>query len=144
MQTKISNILKKKGNVVYDIEVGKSVVDATKKMTEHGIGALLVREGDRMVGIVGLRDLAKTCFHVDIDITKTPIESVMTSPLAFIRPDTSIATALKVMTEIDHRHLPVYDGDKLMGVVALHDLLQWLTEEYEAHVDYLESYIRGH
>lgn len=144
MQTKISNILKKKGNVVYDIEVGKSVVDATKKMTEHGIGALLVREGDRMVGIVGLRDLAKNCLHVDVDIAKTPIESVMTSPLAFIKLDTSIATALKVMSEIDHRHLPVYDGDKLVGVVALHDLLQWLTEEYEAHVDYLESYIRGH
>jgi CBS domain-containing protein len=80
----------------------------------------------------------------DIDITRTPVEAVMLTPVAFVTTSSTIEEALTVMNEIDRRHLPVYENEKLVGMVSLSDLSRWFTQELETKVQYLESYIRGY
>lgn len=144
MHTKIADVLHKKGSNVQSIEIGKPIVDAVNSMEELGIGSVLVKEGDRVIGILTERDLARRCVRPGVDITTTPVEDAMTAPVAFVAPTTSIREALKVMSETHCRHLPVVDQRGVVGVVSLGDLLRWVTSEYKAHVSYLESYIRGY
>lgn len=143
MHTKIGDVLKGKENTdVRGIEIGIPVADAAKLMIELGIGCVLVRDEGRVVGILTERDLARRLVQSDVDVTKTPAEDLMTSPLAFVSPTTTIGEALKVMSETHCRHLPVFDDGGLIGILSLGDLLRWMTSELSAQVSYLESYIR--
>lgn len=144
MHTKIADVLRgKEHREVHGVAPAAPVAVAVALMKEHEIGSVLVREGTRIAGILTERDLARGCVQPEIDITSTRCEEVMTFPLAFVSPTTSVGDALKVMSETHCRHLPVMDAGDLVGIISLGDLLRWMTDELSAHVFYLESYICG-
>jgi CBS domain-containing protein len=143
MNTRIADVLKSKGTVVYDMDADMPVISAVHLMTEKSIGSVLVREHGRVVGILTERDLVRQCTRSQVDLETTPIKNMMTTPLAYVEPTTSVGESLKVMSQTHCRHLPVFDQGELAGIISLGDLLRWTTSELEAHVSYLESYIRG-
>ena len=143
MNTRIADVLKCKGIVVYEIDADTPVISAIQLMAEKTIGSVLVREKGEIVGILTERDLAKHCMRSQLDFETTPVKNMMTTPLAYVEPTASIGQALKVMSQTHCRHLPVFDGGELAGIISVGDLLRSTTSELEAHVSYLESYIRG-
>lgn len=112
-------------------------------MKELKIGAVLIERGGNVLGIFTERDVSRRVAYPGRDPENTIVSQVMTSPVAFVEPSTTVREAMKVMSTTHCRHLPVYDGAQLVGLVSLGDLLRWLTADLEAHVRFLESYIRG-
>ena len=139
----IKGVLTHKGHEVHSVDVGSSVADAVHKMAGLGIGSVLIRGEDRIVGILTERDLARRVAYGRMDTQTTSVEAVMTSRLAYVSPETRVEEAMKVMSETHCRHLPVFEDGALVGLVSLGDLLRFITGDLETHISYLESYIRG-
>lgn len=142
MQNRIKDVLAHKGHHVHSIPAGITVGEAARRMADLEIGSFLVESDGHPVGILTERDLARrVCCSGDVDPTVTPVEQVMTSPLAYIEPEMTVGEAMKVMSETHCRHLPVFDKGELVGLVSLGDLIRWITADLEENVRYLESYI---
>lgn len=141
MDTRIERLLAQKGSDVHSVAVGVPVSDAAQKMAALEVGSLLVQSGGQVVGIVTERDLARRVCACGFDQGTVPVERVMTSPLAFVTPDATVGEAMKVMSETGCRHLPVFRGSDLVGVISLGDLVRWVTADLEESVRYLEGYI---
>jgi CBS domain-containing protein len=143
MNTRIKQILHMKGDAVYGVELGTSVGDVIRKMAEHKIGSVLVFDDKVVVGILTERDLVHRVLFEQRDPATTPVDLVMTAPVAYVSPETTVADAMKIMSETRCRHLPIMADDRLIGIVSLGDLIRQLTGDLETHIMYLESYIRG-
>jgi signal-transduction protein with cAMP-binding, CBS, and nucleotidyltransferase domain len=143
MKSRINQVLEHKGREVHGVLCGSCVSDAVAAMAERRIGAVLVWRDEDVVGILTERDLARRLVFGRLDAQKTRVEDIMTSPLAYVEPDTTVDDAMKIMSETHCRHLPVLSEGKVVGLVSLGDLIRWQTADLDAHVHYLESYIRG-
>jgi CBS domain-containing protein len=118
-----------------------SVCAAAQEMAARAVGSLLVESDGRVVGILTERDLARRVCASGCDVGATPVEQVMTSPLAYVTSDATVAEAMKVMSDTGCRHLPVLREGALVGVISLGDLVRWVTADLENNVRYLEEYI---
>ena len=87
------------------------------------------------------RDLAWRVCLGEFDPAVMPVEKVMTAPVAYVTPETTVAEAMKVMSDTHCRHLPVFADEELVGVISLGDLVRWLTADLEENIRYLEGYI---
>ena len=143
MQTHVSRILQAKGDAVYGVEIRTPLADAIRRMAEHKIGSLLVFEDKLVIGIITERDLVRRVLFAGVDPATTFVEAVMSAPVAYVTPATTVAEAMKVMSETKTRHLPVFAEGQLIGLVSLGDLIRNATEDLEIQVLHLESYIRG-
>jgi signal-transduction protein with cAMP-binding, CBS, and nucleotidyltransferase domain len=141
--TTIKQVLHSKGDAIYGVEARQPLAVAIRRMAEHAIGSVLVFDDKTVVGIVTERDLARRVLFRSLDPETTPVEVVMTAPLAFVEPTHTVGHAMKVMSETHCRHLPVFADGVLLGVVSLGDLLRAATADLQTHIMYLESYIRG-
>jgi CBS domain-containing protein len=141
MDTRIRQVIAAKGSDVHSVSNHSPIGEAARKMAELGVGSLLVRSQGHVVGILTERDLARRVCGGDYDPVATPVERVMTSPLAYVTPDATVAEAMKVMADTDCRHLPVYEEGRLVGLVSLGDLVRWITADLAESVRYLEDYI---
>lgn len=120
---------------------GQSVMDAVQYMAKNNIGAVPVLDGDRLVGIFSERDLMIRCVAKEIDINNTKIEDVMSKYVIIMEAGDTYEECLVIMKQKSIRHMPVIEGDKLLGVVSLRDLMQIDVEEKEQKIDILHSYI---
>jgi len=120
---------------------GQSVMDAVQFMAKNNIGAVPVLDGDRLVGIFSERDLMIRCVAKEIDIKNTKIEDVMSKYVIIMEAGDTYEECLVIMKQKSIRHMPVIEGDKLLGVVSLRDLMQIDVEEKEQKIDILHSYI---
>jgi len=141
MKTRISEILQKKGKNVFSAAPKTTVFEAIRLMAGNKIGALLVLEGERIVGIFTERDYLNKIILEGHSSKETPVKDVMTSKVAFITPDTLIEEGLAVMTEKRCRHLPVLDNKKLVGVVSIGDLVRQVIKDQKITIDSLTEYI---
>ena len=140
----VAQILKSKENKeVYNITPSAPVLDAIKLMAEKGIGALLVMEGQRILGIVTERDYARKIVLNGRSSKDTPVRDIMTSAVLYVRPDNTNQQCMELMTENKLRHLPVLDGEKLIGLISIGDLVKDLISEQRFIIEQLEQYIRG-
>ena len=140
----VAEILKAKGNaVVYSIEPSATVFEAVALMAEKNVGALLVMEGEKIVGMVTERDYARKVVLLGRSSSDTPVRDIMTAPVFTVPPDCTVHDAMQVMTERRVRHLPVVAGDAVQGVVSIGDLVASVIEEQRHHIADLETYIRG-
>jgi CBS domain-containing protein len=110
-------------------------------MAEHGIGALLVMESGKPVGLFSERDYARKLALRGLRSRETKVSAIMSSPVLTISPDASVQQALSVMTEKFVRHLPVVDGSGVIGMVSIGDLVKAVIEDQEALIEQLESYL---
>lgn len=141
METRISQVLAHKGHEVHTVPLNVAVCDAARTMARLKIGSLLVEADGRVAGIITERDLARRVCAGEFDLARAPVAKAMTTKVAFVTPDTTVATAMKVMSETHCRHLPVIEDDELVGVISLGDLVRWVTVDLAENIRYLEGYI---
>ena len=140
----VSDILAAKGSTVLEIDAEATVFDAVSQMVDGNVGSLLVTEGGRLVGIVTERDYLRRVAIDGRDERTTPVREVMSAPIVYTTPESSIEECMAVMTERRIRHLPVLtESREVMGVVSIGDLVKFQTREQSAQIKFLEEYISG-
>jgi len=139
---KVSALLDQKGRTVHTTTVGVSAADAAKMLVECRIGALLV-VGDQgqAVGILSERDIVAGMASKGGDLVGVTVDDLMTSELIKCAPEDSVSQLMAKMTDRRVRHLPVYDGDQLVGIVSIGDAVKNRIEEIEAEATALREYI---
>lgn len=142
--TAVADILKSKSdNTVHAIAPGDSVLDALQRMAEKRIGALLVMEGETIVGIVTERDYARKIALLGRTSAATLVRDVMTADVMYVRPTQTSQECMALMTENRLRHLPVVDGVRLVGLISIGDLVKDIISEQQFIIEQLEHYITG-
>jgi CBS domain-containing protein len=139
----LGQLLNDKGHNVYAITADAPVIDAVRAMAEKHIGALVVMDGTKLIGIISERDYARKCVLMGRSSADTPVRDIMSSPVVTITPQESVEAAMRVMTDQRIRHLPVLGSGKVMGVVSIGDLVKCVIEDQRHLIEDLQTYIRG-
>jgi CBS domain-containing protein len=142
MQT-IRQILEDKGYEVYSVRPGASVYSAIELMAENGVGALMVMEDDKTVGLISERDYARKVILKGRSSKDTEVREIMTTHVVCARPEQTIEQCMALMTEKRVRHLPIMDGERLVGIVSIGDLVRAIIAEQQFIIEQLEHYICG-
>jgi CBS domain-containing protein len=140
--TSINQILKVKGHDVFAIGPEETVYAAIKLMADKDIGSLLVMENASLVGIFTERQYARDVMLKGRTSPSTLVRDIMETPVA-VEPDETVEACLVVMTEERVRHLPVIDGDRVVGIVSIGDLVKSVIDEQQFTIGQLEAYIHG-
>jgi len=130
-----------KNREVHSVQVGSNVYDVVKFMAEKSVGIVPVLDGDRLVGVFSERDLVNRIIAADKDVKQTPVDEVMSTNLVIAKINESSAEALAKMKEAKTRHILVIDGEKLIGVLSMRDLLEVDLLQCKTTVEVLNNYI---
>ena len=139
----VSQIIERKGSQVVAVSRQAPVLEAIRVMAEHHIGAVLVMEGDQLLGIASERDYARKVILQGRSSHDTPVAVIMSSPVVCVGPHDSIAECMSIMTEKHIRHLPVVEGERVIGVISIGDLVKEMIEEQKQEISLLQQYIAG-
>jgi len=140
MQT-VRDILKKKGPQTHSVSPKSSVFDALQLMAEHNIGAVLVLDAGRPVGILSERDYARQVILKGKTSRETLVGEIMTVRVMFVRPEQSLDDCMALMTDKRVRHLPVLEANQLIGIVSMGDVVKAVISEKQFIIEQLENYI---
>jgi CBS domain-containing protein len=140
----VKNILDDKGSNTWHISKEATVFDALKVMADKDIGAVLVMDNDKPVGIFSERDYARKLILKGFFSKESVVEDFMTKNVVSVTPDTDIMECMILMTEKKIRHLPVIDDGQLSGVISIGDVVNAIIRSKESTINELESYIGGH
>ena len=141
--TRIRDVLRSKGEYVYSVGPLTTVIDAVEMMNDHRLGAVLVIEADRPVGIFSERDVLVRVVAAQRDPRRTFVREVMTTRLHTAELDDSILDVMKLMTDRRCRHIPIMQADRLLGLVSIGDLTKATQHNLRQEVRELSSYIGG-
>jgi CBS domain-containing protein len=141
--TTVNDLLQIKGNQIWSIGPEETIEAALRLMAEKHIGALLVMEAGKIMGIFSERDFARYMVSVSDISLETPVKNIMTHPIFFISPTQTIEDCMKLMTAKHVRHLPVLESDQLVGLISIGDVVKQLISEKETEIKKLEKYILG-
>ncbi len=130
-------------NTIYSVAPGETVYAALELMATKNIGATLVLEGGDLVGIFSERDYARKGILQGRASKDTLIRDVMTANVITISPDQSLESCMVIMSERHIRHLPVVDGEKLVGIISINDVVNTIIHEQKAQINSLQGYISG-
>ena len=137
----IRDVLGEKGTTVLSIGPDETVYEAIRLMAEHGIGALLVVETGKPIGLLSERDYSRKVILKGLRSRETPVRDIMSSPLLTISPDASVQHGLEMMSEKYIRHIPVMEGTRVLGMVSIGALVKAVIRDQESLIEQLESYI---
>lgn len=137
----IKQVLNNKGSEVKSVSPDTDTKDAIKLMAKNGISSLLVIENNQVIGIFSDKDFSCKVVAEDRLTQDIPISEVMTTPVCAVRPEQKIEDAMSIMTDKRIRHLPVMDGDELIGLVSIGDLVKSIIKEQQDTIEQLEHYI---
>lgn len=139
----VKQILKHKGGNYFFISPGTKVFDALRIMSEKNVGALLVIDADKIVGIFSERDYARRSFTHQQLVREQIVDVSMTTPVITVSSDKTIYDCMSMMNDKHIRHLPVLEGEKIIGVVSIGDIVNAIIFEQNSKIKSLESYITG-
>ncbi|HEX2825584.1 MAG TPA: CBS domain-containing protein [Burkholderiales bacterium] len=139
----LNQLLAAKGGQVYSIRPDATVLDALKLMAQKDVGALLVIEGTRLAGIMSERDYARKVILQGKSSQDMAVRDIMTADVVRVDPSKTVEECMGLMTQRRVRHLPVCEGDKLIGLVSIGDLVKEVIAEQEQTIKQLESYIHS-
>jgi CBS domain-containing protein len=143
MRTAADLVKTKRHQTVYTIGPNASALDAVRMLVQHDIGALVVVEGDRVVGVVSERDCARKIIPASRAAADTPVRDIMSAEVMVIHPGQTSAECMALMTDSRLRHLPVMDGSRLLGLVSIGDLVKDIISDQTFTIQQLEHYITG-
>ena len=141
---KVRDILRTKGDSIFSIEPSKSVYHALEVLVAKNIGALLVMEGRKFVGIFTERDYARKLILKGKASKETLIRDIMTERPVTVTPDTTIQECMGIMTTKFIRHLPVMENGEAAGLISIGDVVKFIIDEQSGIIEDLEHYITGH
>jgi len=139
----VSEILETKGAMVLSVGINESVFDAISLMAEVNIGAVLIQDGGTISGIFTERDYLQRVALKSLSSKETRVGDVMTKPVISADKSDSIQQCMETMTTCHCRHLPVVEGEKLLGIVSIGDLVKRMLDEKQIEVEKLSQYITG-
>lgn len=139
----IKDLLREKGPDVWCVSPEASVYGALELMADKNLGALLVKENDRVIGLISERDYARKLILQGRSSRDTAVRDVMTTRVAFADPSQTIEECMAVMTDKHFRHLPVMEDGELLGVLSIGDLVKAVIAEQRFMIEQLEQYISG-
>ncbi len=137
----LMNLVSEKGTDIWSVGPGEPVIDAVRAMDEKKVGALLVMEGGHLAGIVSERDVARKVILGGKDVQSLTVRDIMTARVVCGRPDLKVNEAMAIMTDKRIRHLPVADGNRVVGIISIGDLVKETIEEQQFLIEQLEHYI---
>ena len=139
----VRDMIRKKGSDVFKVTPEATVFDALKLMAKHNTGALLVMSGNAVDGIVSERDCVRKVDLAGKSARDTPVREIMTSTVINIDATQPLEECMALMLEKNIRHLPVYDGSELRGLISVRDVLKEVVEVQQMMLTELERYITG-
>jgi CBS domain-containing protein len=139
----VAEMLKAKGRDVWTVSSDSTVYDALQEMADKNVGALLVVEVDKLVGVFSERDYARKVILHGKASKDTLVKEIMSTEVFWVRPDQTIAACMELMTNKRIRHLPVLDEGRLVGVISIGDVVKAIISEKEFAIQQLEQYITG-
>jgi CBS domain-containing protein len=140
----VSQLLAQKNPDLYTLRPEDPVIAAIQTMADKSIGALLVMDGERLVGILSERDYARKVILMGRSSKDTPVSAIMTpAPLVTVSSHSRTKECMRLMTDRRIRHLPVVDDDKVVGMLSIGDLVRSIIGELEGEVEQLKQYIAG-
>ncbi len=141
--TLVSHILESKGHDVWAVKPSDTVYDSLQLMADKEIGALLVMDGDMVVGIVTERDYARKVILEGKSSKDSSVSEIMTKSVLCVSPERTIGECMALMTDKRVRHLPVLDHKRVVGVLSIGDLVKAMISEQKVLIDQLQHYIAG-
>lgn len=139
----IRDLLAEKGSDICTIGPDATVLDAVRMLAEKNVGALVVVREERLVGVISERDYLRKMAPTQRDSSDVTVAEIMTSPVACARPEQSVEECMAMMTDKRIRHLPVVEGESLVGVISIGDLVKAIIAEQKFIIEQLEHYIAG-
>jgi CBS domain-containing protein len=137
------DILKDKGRIVWSVKPTDTVLAALGVMAEHDIGAVLVMDADKLVGVLSERDYARKVVLAGRSSKDSPVKDVMTAHVVCVSPERSVDECMALMTNKRLRHLPVVDHKRVVGIVSIGDLVKATIDDQQFTITQLQSYIAG-
>lgn len=139
----VDEILKTKGGEIYSIGPDEPVLAALRKMAEKRCGALAVMTDTRLVGIFSERDYARKVVLLGRSSADTPVSLIMSSKVTTVARDATINECMELMTQHHFRHLPVVDGERVLGMLSIGDLVKAVIDDQRHQIEDLERFIRS-
>ena len=144
MSTTVTNLLSSKEiNEVYAVRPDQSTYEALQLMAAKNVGAVVVMEGDKLLGILTERDYARKIVLFGKTSRYTPVFDTMNRDYPRVAPDTDIVECMKIMTDTHFRYVAIMDGDKFMGLISIGDTVKHIIAQQAANIEHLERYITG-
>ncbi|MCX8090943.1 MAG: CBS domain-containing protein [Verrucomicrobiae bacterium] len=140
----IRDILAQKGSTVWTISPTATVFEAIQMMADKNVGALVVTEGDRLAGIISERDYTRKVILKGRSSKDTPVRDILSKEVIHVTPEHTVDECLRLMTEHRVRHLPVLEGERLVGIVSIGDLVNWVIHAQSTTIHQLQTYITGY
>lgn len=137
----VRDLLAKKGNTVWSIEAGRTVYEALELMAAKDVGALLVVDAGRPVGMFSERDYAREVILMGKTSKDTAVRDVMTTRVVYVQPQQNVEECMALMTDKRIRHLPVLEQDAVIGLVSIGDVVKAVISEKQFMIEQLEHYI---
>jgi len=139
----VDAILKSKGNAVWSVTPDTMVFDAIKLLADKNVGALMVMDGEALVGVFSERDYTRKVALLGKNSKQTRVQEIITGKIVSVEPGTTVDACLHLMIEHRVRHLPVLVGGRLVGVLSIGDLVNWIITAQRATINQLQDYIAG-
>jgi len=140
---RVKQLLGRKGNEVWSVEADEPVLEAIQMMADKHVGALPVIRNGELVGVLSERDYARKVILLGRSSAETPVWQIMSSPVVTVTPEEDVRQCMQLMTAKRIRHLPVIQGDRMVGMISIGDLVRAVIEEQDQTIEHLERFISG-
>ena len=138
----VSELLKKRDQTLWHLRPSDTVFDALKLLADYSVGALMVMDGGKLVGVFSERDYTRKVALQGRSSKETTVAEIMTGHVLVVSPHTRTRACMALMSEKKIRHLPVVDGDTVVGMISIRDIMDDIIADHEFTISQLESYIR--